>query len=89
MAVLAVRVLYYLIIAFAIGTIAQLVTGYHKHRIFTTFIIGFVGVLAGDWFAHTLRLRHIIPPFYGVSLVWSIVGAVLFIMLFRLVRGRW
>ena len=81
--------LYYLVIAFFVGTVAQLVTGYQKRRTFTTFILGFIGVVAGNYLAYHLRLPHIIPPFFSVSLVWSVAGAVIFILAFRLIRGRW
>ncbi len=86
---LLVRLLYYFLIAFAIGTLAQLLTGYHKRRVFTTLIIGFVGVIAGDYIARFLHLPHIIPPYFGVSLIWAVVGSVLFVFLFRVIRGRW
>lgn len=89
MSVSIVKLIYYLIISFVIGTIAQLITGYHKRRIFTTFVLGFIGVLAGDLIADYFGLPHIIRPFFGVSLLWSVVGAVIFILAFRLIRGRW
>ena len=58
-------------------------------RLFTTLVIGFACVIAGDYIAGFFLLPHIIPPFFGVSLIWAITGAVLFVLLFRLVRGRW
>jgi uncharacterized membrane protein YeaQ/YmgE (transglycosylase-associated protein family) len=89
MSVSLVKLTYLLVIAFVIGTVAQLITGYHKRRIFTTFILGFIGVFAGDLIANYFHLPHILPPFFDVSLVWSVVGAVIFILAFRLIRGRW
>jgi uncharacterized membrane protein YeaQ/YmgE (transglycosylase-associated protein family) len=84
-----VRILFYLILAFVVGTAAQIITGYHKRRVLTTLILGFVGVFAGDFIAQHFRFPHILPPVFGVSLVWSIVGAILFILAFRFLRGRW
>lgn len=82
------RLFYYVVVALGIGYLAQLITGYRKQRIFTTFILGLLGVLAGDFAAYRLGL----PPdwfIFGISVVWSIAGAVIFILLFRLIRGSW
>jgi uncharacterized membrane protein YeaQ/YmgE (transglycosylase-associated protein family) len=83
------RIFYYLVIAFVIGTLAQILTGYRKRALFTTLVLGFIGVVVGDKLAYTLRFPHIIPPIFGISIVWSILGAVVFILLYSLLRGRW
>jgi len=79
---------YYILIAFVIGTVAQVITGYHKRRTLTTLILGFIGVVAGDIAA---KRFHLFDPlyFFDISVGWAIVGAVLFILVFRLIRGRW
>jgi uncharacterized membrane protein YeaQ/YmgE (transglycosylase-associated protein family) len=81
------RILYYLVVAFAIGTVAQYATGYSRQRIFTTFILGFIGVMAGDFVAYHFHLFDF--RFFGISIMWSLLGAVVFVLLFRLVRGQW
>lgn len=81
------RLIYYIVIAFVIGTIAQLITGYHKHRTFTTLILGFAGVIVGDFLSNHFNLPDIY--FFGISIFWSILGAIIFILLFRLIRGKW
>ncbi len=85
------KLLYYLVIAFVVGTVAQFVTGYHKQRVFTTFLLGFVGVVLGDFFSYRLHLPPQHPLFFvfGISIPWSIIGAVLVILVYRLLRGRW
>ena len=77
----------YVVIAFIVGTVAQLVTGYHKHRIFTTMILGLIGVIAGDLASKKFGF----PDFhlFDISIFWSFAGAIIFILLFRLIRGRW
>ncbi|MFH1675890.1 MAG: hypothetical protein ABIC40_02610, partial [bacterium] len=87
MQILFLRLLYYLIIAFVIGTVAQILTGYNKRRTLTTLILGFVGVVAGDVASAKLHLPLIIYPVFGISIVWSIVGAVIVILIYRLFRG--
>ena len=78
---------YYLVLAFIIGTAAQLVTGYSKRRLFTTLILGFLGVAAGDFVSKYFGFWDFY--IFGISIIWSIAGAVLIILLFRLIRGRW
>jgi uncharacterized membrane protein YeaQ/YmgE (transglycosylase-associated protein family) len=79
---------YYLVLAFIIGTLAQVVTGYKKRPLITTLVLGFLGVWAGDFLAFRLHFPHIIPPVFGISLVWSTVGATLFILGYGLLRGK-
>jgi len=78
-----------IVIALVVGTIAQLVTGYRKHRIFTTLVLGLIGVFIGNYAAYRFHLPHMYMYFFDVSIFWAIVGAVLFIVVFRLIRGRW
>jgi len=83
------RLLFYLVIAFVIGTVAQILTGYNKRRTLTTLLLGFVGVVAGDFISVKFHLPQIIIPIFGISIVWSIVGAVIVILVYRLLRGHW
>jgi uncharacterized membrane protein YeaQ/YmgE (transglycosylase-associated protein family) len=86
---LFLRLLYYLILAFAIGTLAQVVTGYRKRPMFSTLVLGFIGVFLGDHIPGWFHVPHIIPPVFGISLLWSILSAVALILAYRLLRGRW
>lgn len=81
------RIVYYLVIAFVIGTAAQYATGYRKQRVFTTFVLGFIGVIAGDFVASRFGLIDF--TYFGISIGWSILGAVVFVLIFRLIRGQW
>jgi len=85
------RLLYYLVIAFFVGTVAQYITGYHRQRVFSTFLLGFVGVILGDFFSYRLNLppHHAWFFFFGISIPWSLIGAVLVVLVYRLLRGRW
>ncbi len=82
------QLLYYVVIAFAVGTLAQVITGYNKRRLFTTMVLGFIGVVIGDYLARLLKINLWLNVF-GISLPWAIIGAVLFIVAYRLIRGRW
>jgi uncharacterized membrane protein YeaQ/YmgE (transglycosylase-associated protein family) len=53
--------------------------------------LGFIGTLVGPWVAHQLRLSE--PLVLHVSgqafpIVWSIIGAALFVALLHLMSGR-
>jgi len=88
MPVIFIKLTFYVLIALLIGAVAQRLTGYHKLRFFTTLLIGIFGVAIGDFIAHRFRLW---TPFvyWDINILWAIVGAVIFIFLFRLIRGRW
>ena len=83
------RLLYYFILAFAIGTLAQVATGYLRRPMFTTLLLGFIGVFIGDRIPGLFHVPHIIPPVFGISILWSTLGAVALILAYRLLRGRW
>lgn len=89
MSAIFLRLAYYIVIAFVVGTIAQVVTGYNKRRFFTTIMLGVIGVILGDRLASYFHLPYIIPPFFGVSLEWATLGAIIFILAYRLIRGEW
>jgi uncharacterized membrane protein YeaQ/YmgE (transglycosylase-associated protein family) len=77
------------VLAFIIGTLALAITGYKKRPVLTTLILGFIGVATGDLLANRLHLPDIIPQVFGISILWSTIGAVVFILGYSLLRGRW
>ena len=81
------RILYYLVIAFVIGTAAQILTGYRRRPLLTTLALGFIGVIAGDLIADRLHLPHLISVF-DISIVWSTLGAVIFIVAFQALQEK-
>ena len=83
------RLVYYIVLAFIIGTLALAITGYKKRPVLTTLILGFIGVATGDLLANRLHLPGIIPQVFGISILWSTIGAVVFILGYSLLRGRW
>ncbi|HEX9744019.1 MAG TPA: hypothetical protein VGB30_01195, partial [bacterium] len=76
-----VRLTYYVVIAFLIGTVAQLVTGYNKRRFFTTTFLGFIGVWLGNWIATYFHWRTLLPQFFGISIEYSILFSIAFILI--------
>jgi len=81
--------IWYLVLAFIIGTLAQILTGYQKRALLTTFIIGFIGIWLGDWLGNHFALPSILPRFFGISIFWALLMSIGFIILYRFIRGRW
>jgi uncharacterized membrane protein YeaQ/YmgE (transglycosylase-associated protein family) len=80
-----------IIIAAICGAIGKALAGGTQGGLLTSIALGFIGALLGPWVAHQLRLSE--PLVLHVSgqpfpIVWSIVGAALFVALLHLVSGR-
>ena len=81
-----------LLVAGICGAIAEAIAGYSHLGCISSVAIGFIGALVGTWLARKLGM----PEFFTLKLgtvrypiVWSIVGATIFVAaigLFR--RGR-
>lgn len=71
-----------LIIAGIAGSIGQAIAGYSTGGCLTSIAVGFIGALIGVWLARALNL----PVLFNISvggttfpLLWSIIGAALFV----------
>lgn len=80
-----------LLVAALAGAIGQALVGYTTGGCLVSIALGFVGALIGGWLSVQLGLPEPIPldiegqPF---PLVWSIIGAALFVAILSLVSGR-
>jgi uncharacterized membrane protein YeaQ/YmgE (transglycosylase-associated protein family) len=81
-----------LLIAGLCGAVAQLLVGYTRGGCIASVLFGLVGALLGSWLAATLNLPSIISIF-GIDVVWTIIGAVLFVAVLSVAlgwrRGGW
>jgi len=80
-----------MVIAAVCGAVGKAIAGGAPGGLITSIALGFVGALLGPWLAQQLRLSE--PLVLTVSgrsfpVVWSIVGAALFVALLHLVSGR-
>jgi uncharacterized membrane protein YeaQ/YmgE (transglycosylase-associated protein family) len=80
-----------LLIAAVCGALGQAVAGVSAGGCLVSIVLGFVGAFLGLWLADLLDL----PPFFTVSVqgqdfpvLWSVVGAALFVALLSLISGR-
>jgi uncharacterized membrane protein YeaQ/YmgE (transglycosylase-associated protein family) len=84
-------VLLLLLVAAVAGALGQAIVGYTAGGCLVSIALGFVGALLGGWIAGQVGLPEPFPiviqgqPF---PLVWSIIGAALFVALLSLISGR-
>ncbi|MEO6223815.1 MAG: GlsB/YeaQ/YmgE family stress response membrane protein [Vicinamibacterales bacterium] len=80
-----------LIIAAVCGAVAKALVGVGRGGLITSIALGFIGALIGPWLAGQLGLSE---PFMlkiggeSFPILWSIIGAALFIALLHLLTGR-
>ena len=80
-----------LVIALVCGAVGKALAGGARGGMITSIALGFIGALIGPWVARQLNLSE--PLMLRVSgqtfpIVWSIVGAALFVALLHLMSGR-
>jgi len=80
-----------LLIAFVCGAIGKALGGGSRGGLIVSIALGFIGALLGPWLARQLNLGEpIVLRVSGESfpIIWSIVGAALFVALLNLLSGR-
>jgi uncharacterized membrane protein YeaQ/YmgE (transglycosylase-associated protein family) len=78
-----------LIVAGVCGSIAQSIAGYSHRGILISIALGFIGALLGSWLARSLGAGELFALRFGdqtFPLIWSIIGAVLFVAALHLLR---
>lgn len=76
--------IFLLIIAGICGSIGQAISGFSRGGCFLSIVIGFIGALIGMGLADFLNLPEIFPIRTGgitFPVIWSIIGASLFVAL--------
>ncbi|CAN5414695.1 hypothetical protein BH09MYX1_BH09MYX1_64190 [soil metagenome] len=84
--------IFLLIIAAICGAIGRAIAGQVRGGLIVSIVLGFVGALLGSWIARQLGLPEpLVLRVAGESfpVVWSIVGAALFVALIHLISRRW
>jgi uncharacterized membrane protein YeaQ/YmgE (transglycosylase-associated protein family) len=80
-----------LLIAGVCGAIGQAIGGYSHGGCLVSIALGFIGALLGSWMARKLGLPELISiPVGGMNfpIIWSIIGAALFVALINLITRR-
>lgn len=80
-----------LLIAGICGGIAQSIAGYSHGGCLASIVLGFIGALLGTWISRAMELPELLMIQVGdqrFPVVWSVIGASLFVALLSLVAGR-
>jgi uncharacterized membrane protein YeaQ/YmgE (transglycosylase-associated protein family) len=81
-----------LLVAGICGAIGQAIAGYNRGGCLVSIAIGFVGAVIGMWLAGVLGLRELFAVRIGgeaFPIVWSIIGAALFVAIINMLSRRW
>jgi uncharacterized membrane protein YeaQ/YmgE (transglycosylase-associated protein family) len=87
-----IDVLILLAVAAVCGFIGQAISGYARGGILVAIAVGFIGALLGMWIARATGLPELIALQVGGTtfpIIWSIIGAALFMAVIGLFTGGW
>ena len=82
-----VDLLILLVIAGICGAIGQAITGYSRGGCLVSVAVGFIGALLGTFISRALGLPELFVV-AGFPIIWSILGAALFVALIAFISGR-
>ena len=79
-----------LIVAGVCGAVGQAIAGYSRAGCLGSIALGFIGALMGMWISRALELPELFAIQLGggtrFPIIWSIIGAALFVALLGLLR---
>jgi uncharacterized membrane protein YeaQ/YmgE (transglycosylase-associated protein family) len=81
-----------LLIAAICGILGQAIAGRGRGGIIVSILLGFIGALIGTWLARSMGLPELLPVNVGgqsFPVLWSIIGAALFVALLSILQRRW
>jgi uncharacterized membrane protein YeaQ/YmgE (transglycosylase-associated protein family) len=80
-----------LLVAGICGALGQAISGYSRGGCLVSIALGFIGALVGLWLARTLNLPELFAISIGTTrfpVIWSIIGAALFVAVISLISRR-
>lgn len=86
-----IQFLVLLLIAGVCGALGQAIGGYSHGGCLVSIALGFIGALLGTWLARMFHLPELLSiPVGGTNfpVIWSIIGAALFVALINLISRR-
>ena len=86
-----IQFLLLLLVAGICGAVGQAIVGYSHGGCLVSIALGFIGALLGTWLAGALHLPELLMiPVGGMNfpIIWSIIGAALFVAVISLVTRR-
>ncbi len=85
------QLLLLLLIAGVCGSLGQAIGGYSHGGCLVSIALGFIGALLGTWLAGALHLPELLAiPVGGMNfpIIWSIIGAALFVAILGLITRQ-
>jgi uncharacterized membrane protein YeaQ/YmgE (transglycosylase-associated protein family) len=86
-----VDILILLLVAGLCGSLGQAISGYSRGGCLVSIALGFIGAIIGMWLARSLKLPELFAVNIGGTsfpIVWSIIGAALFVAVISLLTRR-
>jgi len=80
-----------LLVAGLCGSLGQAIGGYSRGGCLVSIALGFIGALLGMWVARNLGLPELFAVNIGGTkfpIIWSIIGAALFVAVINLISRR-
>ena len=80
-----------LLVAGICGALGQTISGYSRGGCLAAIALGFIGALSGLWLARALQLPELFAVNIGGTrfpIIWSIIGAALFVAVISLLTRR-
>jgi uncharacterized membrane protein YeaQ/YmgE (transglycosylase-associated protein family) len=80
-----------LLVAGICGSLGRAIAGYSHGGCLVSIAVGFIGALLGTWIAQKLHLPELLTIAIGgqdFPIIWSIIGAALFVAAISLVTRR-
>lgn len=80
-----------LIVAGICGGLAQSLVGYSRGGCLVSIVLGFIGAVLGTWLQQKAGLPELFSIQFGndrYPIIWSIIGAALFVAVINLISGR-
>ena len=80
-----------LVVAGLCGALGQAISGYTRGGCLVSIALGFIGALLGMWLARAMGLPELFAVPIGTTrfpIIWSIIGAALFVAVISLISRR-
>jgi uncharacterized membrane protein YeaQ/YmgE (transglycosylase-associated protein family) len=80
-----------LLVAGLCGALGQAISGFSRGGCLVSIALGFIGAIIGMWLARTLKLPELYMLRIGDTsfpIVWSIIGATIFVAIIGLLTRR-
>jgi uncharacterized membrane protein YeaQ/YmgE (transglycosylase-associated protein family) len=88
-----VGLLLLLLVGAICGVIAELIVGYRPGGLIVSIAVGIIGALIGTWLARVLHRPSLLSvgiEDWRIEILWSVIGACLFLgLMLLLLGGRW